>query len=119
MQGGPGAALDGVRGVGTAADGKVRAEVSASCRLEVLTIDPAVFRSGVVSLADLVLEAVRAAQESASEQVTRAIAAVPAAAPDREGLSAAAAAAEAGMVRLDEMMAQLGRLTTRLDGGLR
>lgn len=106
-----------LRGVGTAADGKVRAEVSAAGRLEALSIEPAVLRSGVVSLADLVLEAVQAAQDDVAFRSRQVVAGMGLPAP--EGLSVAAAAAEAGMARVDQMMEALGEVSRRLDGGSR
>jgi hypothetical protein len=109
--GGP--AVEGVRGVGSASGGRVRAEVSAGGRLEALSIDPQVFRSGVTSLADLVVEAVRAAQDDAAARVAEVGAGVV---PRPAELSAAAEAAAVGMARLDGMVAELARAADRLEG---
>lgn len=99
--------------VSTAADGAVRARVSAAGRLEELTIDQSVLRTGMISVADAVIQAVQAAQDELSRQVSDSlkragIGAVPA------DLSAAVGAAEAGAARLDAMLATLGEASAAL-----
>jgi len=67
-QAGDGPPEQEVRGVGFGGDERVRAQVSAFGRLEVLTIDPSLLRVGSSVIAEYVVEAVRAAQEDAQRQ---------------------------------------------------
>jgi DNA-binding protein YbaB len=105
--------VEGLRGVGTAASGRVRAEVSAGGRLESLTIDPGLLRAGLTSVADVVVEAVQAAQDDA---VAKAADLQAGAVPSSAGLTAAAQAAAAGTARLEAMLAELARVGDRLGG---
>jgi DNA-binding protein YbaB len=63
-----------VRGVGTAADESVRAEVDAFGRLAELSIDPSLLRQGTTAIARYVREAVRAAQDDARSTSSRLLA---------------------------------------------
>ncbi len=81
---GGGQAVDGsgevaeVRGIGTAGADRVRVEVSAFGRLEVLTIDPVLLRAGTTAIAEYVLEAVRTAQDDAQRQSSELLGSLPA-----------------------------------------
>ncbi len=66
-----------VRGVGSAADDMVRAEVSEFGRLEELTLDPKLMRQGTTAIAEYVVTAVRAAQDDAHRQTQELLAAAP------------------------------------------
>jgi hypothetical protein len=105
----------GVHGTGTNADERVRAQVSAFGRLEGLTIDPALLRSGAAELAAQVVAAVQAAQDDAKQQSTELLgdAGGPAGtAALREELEGVAAEATRGF---DRVFADLDAVLRRLE----
>jgi DNA-binding protein YbaB len=105
-----------VRGVGHGGQERVRAEVSAGGRLEALSIDPTLARVGVESIAEYVIDAVRAAQEDAQRQVAEAMAAAG-------GVDTRALSRQLGDVAVeatrgfDRMLADLDGVLRRLDRG--
>ncbi|MEV6862255.1 YbaB/EbfC family nucleoid-associated protein [Streptosporangium subroseum] len=62
--------IDEARGRGEGANGQVTVEVLATGSLRALRIDPRAMRLGSEVLAEAILEAVRQAEEDASNQVT-------------------------------------------------
>jgi hypothetical protein len=102
-----------LRGVGEAASGQVRAEVSAGSRLESLRIEPGLLRAGHISVADVVVEAVQAAQDDAA---AKAAVLGEGAVPSSAQLTAAVQAAQTGTDRLETMLAELSRIGDRLGG---
>jgi DNA-binding protein YbaB len=103
-----------LRGVGFGRNGQVRAEASASGRLEALTIDPALSRLDTATIAEYVLEAVRAAQDDAQRQLTESLSS--AAALDATGLSRELGEVAVEATRgFDRMLADLDAMLRRLD----
>jgi DNA-binding protein YbaB len=105
-----------VRGIGQAEGGRVRAEVSAAGRLETLDIDPTLTRSGSAVVAELVVEAVRAAQDDVQHQVAEVLQDAASRfdpAGLTTGLDAVATEASRGLSR---MIGELDAVTRRFEG---
>jgi hypothetical protein len=79
--------------------------------LESSTIDPGLLRAGLASVADVVVEAVRAAQDDVA---VKAAALGEGAVPSSAQLTAAVQAAQTGTARMETMLAELSRISDRL-----
>ncbi len=114
--GADGSDSEAVRGIGTAADEAVRAEVSACGRLESLSVDPRLLRSGTTAIAEYVLEAVRAAQDDAQRQSSQLLGGV-AGGFDPARLSAGLQQVATDAARsFERMVGDLDAVTRRLEG---
>jgi len=105
--------VDGLVGRGVAADGQVEAEVSAFGRLESLVIDPRLLRADPASVAELVVEAVRAAQDDERAQRASTLGS-----PDTPALAKQLERVSADAYRgFNKMIGDLDAITRRMDRG--